>query len=561
MSNTLTVQDPDEGTAEVATETRTLLQAWADKHLPSDQDVTLKALADTQIKELREKGAGYLTEAQTYLERYNGMSFIPTSEFGKLMAVFAKATGMAAYDSALDIEGDARSSSHVFEGMVREFNKRFFQSGMKWNLHAEFLALLSVNAIRRTSNHQDTIWQLHTGTRSVYGAHPASQLGRRSHQEWATAWTNLAAETRARFASIADWAVGQAGIVVGSEGVDYWGTRVLGVAYAGAQIHYMDEDGPWVAGFLNLDDACRMRFRRVRLGAHLTEQGMTDGDVRDRVEKAKQQLAESTFEAYPNDTLWEDVYTGGPSSCMSNHHSDYSTFDNHHPVDAYSSAYYGSGDNSLCLIVSRGNQGDIIGRGILNLQRGTITRWYGDPIAERVLKRNGVKVTDRHCMEGSWLALIQSGRRFIHPYIDGEIAYGEIKGARVYIVDDSDCPCLQETSGSSYTGETHYCIDQEEEVAEDECEYQPISDNYISDRCDSWRCPIIDEYCNAPTPMTIHGVEVDVSYHVYCNKHQHFSVISGEGWYKNYSIDDESVRRAFFDEYGIEEDDDEEEAA
>ena len=559
MTNLLTVKDPDEGASEEATQTRELLQVWADKHLPSGEDDGIKALDEEVIKARRAEGADCLSRSQGYLNQLSG--FTPPTMFGKLLGEFSYATRLLS--DRISLAAHPREYSHALEGLAKEFSKQFFQGGMKWNLHAEYLALCSLNVPHRTTGQQDSIYSLHCVNATLGGAACSAILGQRSDSEWGTAWVDTASKTKERFNSIRDWLVAQCGAEVGEEGVEYWYRKSAAFSTVGVQIHYMDHDGPWVAGFLTLDDACKMRFRRIRLGAHLAEQGIGDLEVRKRVEQAKQEIAGAKFEAYPNDTQWEEVYTNGPSSCMSDSSNEYECWDGLHPVDAYSSSYHGAGDNSLVLLVSRDESGNITGRGILNLQKGTIVRWYGDPVAERVLLRQDVDVSDRSNMDGTWLALLQRGNRFIHPYVDGCNAYGDIQGSRVYICDDGGCPCIQETSGSSYMGEVHYCIDKEENIAADECTYQPISDTYISDYCDSWRCPIIGEYCNNTHIVMLHGIEVDVSDHVYYNTNQYLTQVGSGVWMKSYTIDDDDIRESFLEEHGIEDDaeDDDEEAA
>lgn len=551
MSNTLTVQDPDEGTSEVATETRKKLQQWADRYLPADQEEGIKALDDSVVKALRARGVEFLSYAA---QRLNASSlFNPPTEFGKLLAAFSTATHELTEQYPAD--GPARDLSHAFEGLVREFHKQFFQAGMKWNLHAEWLALASLYAPHRSTAQQDTVFYKHCYGGLLGGSRSSYQLGAYGTNEWEPAWRSLANDTQERFSGILDWLLTQCGVEIGEEGRAWWSRRLTKFNVAGAQVHYMDADGPWVAGFLNLEDACKLRFRRVRLGAYYAEQGMPDGDVRARVEKAKQQVAGAVFEAYPNDCLWEDVYTTGPSSCMSDSADEYQCWDGHHPVTAYSSSYHGSGDNSLVLLVSRDGDGNIDGRGILNLQKGTIVRWYGDNVAERVLKRAGVNVSDRGNMEGSWLALIEQGKRFIHPYVDGHLSYGRVDGDRVYI-EESGSICIQETGGSSYQGETEYCIDTEEYEDADECEYQPFSGNYISNDCDSWRCPVIGEYARQydRSSMDIHGVMVEVSDVVRYDTGRFLTQEDNGVW----TIDDPEMRRQFCEEYEVDEDEPEE---
>lgn len=445
MSNTLTVRDPDEGASEVATETRKKLQEWADRYLPTTQDKGIKALDDSVVKSLRARGVEFLGNAARRLS--DNQEFKPPTEFGKLLAAFSYATSELV--SEYPIDGPVRELSHEFEGLVREFHKQFFQAGMKWNLHAEWLALASLQVPRRSTTEQDTVF--YQQTLGYHSRTPSSSYALGQEDEnyrWAPGWNSLSMDTQQRFNGILDWLLTQSGQEIGLEGLEWWSRRLTKFMAAGAQVHYMDEDGPWVAGFLNLDDACKLRFRRIRLGAYYAEQGMDDTRVRSLVEKAKQGIAGAEFEAYPNDCLWEDVYTNGPTSCMADSACEYNCWDDHHPVTAYSSSYHGSGDNSLVLLVSKDSSGNIEGRGILNVQKGTIVRWYGDNVAERALKHAGVNVSDRRNMAGAWLALIEEGKRFIHPYVDGDLSYGRIDGNRVYIIEDGSI-CIQETSGSS----------------------------------------------------------------------------------------------------------------
>lgn len=563
MSNLLAVQDPDEGTTEVATETRRLLQVWADQYLPDSPKEALVALTDTQVKALRADGAAALA---TVLEGLKGIpNHNPASEFGGMLLGFAGAVKVV--NSATSAMHKARELSYALEGVCKDFTRRFFEAGMQWNLHAEWLALNIWNYPNRTNGYQDKALETQLGSahRSMHTYFIQGDLT--SHLDWGDylPYEKVVKETGARFKEIGDWLVMQAGREVNNNR-EYWAGRMTESNYAGVQLHYMDEDGPWVAGFLSVQDAARMRFRRVRLGAFLTELGFSDGVVRTKVERAKQQVAGAQFEVFPNDCLWEEVYTTGPNSCMSDSSDDYDTWDGIHPVCVYSSSYYGAGDNSLALLISRDDDGEITGRGILNLQRNSIVRWYGDAVAERVLLRNGVKVDDRSAMKGSWLALITNSRgtKFIRPYVDGDHGQGEVQGNRVVIGRGGlDLQC---TSGAEYLGETQYCIDTEEREDEDCCEYQPIQGNYISNSCDDWRCPVIGEYSSGSDRswMHIHGELVEVSDYVRYGHSAFLTEYNRINGQINFTIDDPEVRQRFIAEYGAEdyaEQDEDEEAA
>lgn len=550
MSNLLTVQDPDESAVEQATESRALLQAWADKHLPAVEAAVIQPLSDERVKELRTEGADELLNAWGNSAALR--SSTPTSEFGKLLCqlVFS----LRQVGNRYDKNDVPRELSYAVEGAAKEFQKQFFQAGMKWNLHAEFLAAASLQFPYYTSGYQDQALTKLLGGVNGDSIAPANNLVDDIEGTYRPSGHDR--KTAERFSSLAGWIASAADPGAYRDYQRNPGEYVLyftRLHRVGVRIHYMEQDGPWVAGFLNVDDACRLRFRRVRLGAFLTEEGLSDAAVRTHVERAKQQNAQAEFTAYPCDTLWEDAYTSGPNSCMSDRAGEYHTWDDIHPTAAYSSAYYGSGDNSLVLLVSK-QDGKITGRGILNLQSGCIVRWYGDNVAERALKRSGVDTYDRTALNGRWLAHISNGNRFIHPYVDGDYGYGEIDGNRIIIHGDG-LHSLQETSGSSYAGTAYYCEDTEREHGAEECTHQPITETYISDTCDSWRCPLIDEWVSEyrRTEIMLHGVWAAISEYAWYRINE-FCTNENGGRSKpstNYSIDDGDARERFLCEHGI----------
>lgn len=551
MSNLLTVQDPDESAVEQATETRRLLQEWADKHLPAVPQAVIEPLSDERIKQLRKVGAEALASGEMHQATLR--NFEPTSAFGALLGQYLY--GAEAAHICHNSEKDPREFSYALEGVAKEFQKRFFQAGMQWNTHAEWMACAGSVYPSYTSRYQDHVMYKTLGIKDTSYAHLYminSGLVLPDAAPYNPSTRKAREASRERFESVVDWVAGLSEALIVNDR-SYWVNNLCGFDYLGLQVHYMEADGPWVAGYFTLEDACRLRFRRVRLGAYLAEQGESDASVRILVERAKQQVADATFVAYPNDTEWEGVYTSGPGSCMADSASEYNTWDDIHPVSTYSSALHGCGDNSLVLIASM-NGDTVTGRGILNLQSGSIVRWYGDNKAERVLKRSGVGTYNREALEGSWLAYLNRGARFIHPYVDGDLSYGNIEDGRVYIVNDGEV-CIQETGGSSTSGTKYYCEDIEREMDEDECYYQEHTDTYISDNCDSWRCPLIDEWVSRynRTEIMLHGVTVDVSGYAWYRINQFCTNMNG-GRSKadtNYSIDNDDMRERFLDEHGI----------
>lgn len=563
MTNLLKVQDADEGASEQATETRRLLQVWADKHLPDVPADVIQSLTGEEVKRLCGIGAEHMQNSAAYLaalpEHYE---YTPKSQFSALLGAFVRST--RDIFTTWDRETACRDLSYAFEGAVREFHKRFYQAGMKWNLHAEYLAALAFQVPRATGQYQDRLYSAQCGfSGTLFVASCALRNTANDPQHYLPPIGKTTDSMIEKFTCIEGWILGNG---VTPERLAQMEERrrrdwvySMTSLYPVLHFNYMDADGPWIAGFLTAEDACRMKFSRVRLGAYLASEGLDDATVRDKVERAKQAVAQAEFHAVPNDCLWADVYTGGVNSCMSGDADEYHTWDGIHPVDTYASSYYGAGDNSLVLIYTKDGS-EVTGRGILNLQSGKIVRWYGDPVAERALKRSGVSINNREALAGTWLALIEQDKRFIHPYTDGDLAYGEIKDDRVYITGDSSHPCLQYTSGSSYRGKVYYCEDLDQDMGEDECEYQPLHNTYVSNDCDDdWRCPASGEYVhpNNRTWMELYGERVQVSDYLDQHRYQRawlFELDNG-----NWGIQDANLRAQFIGEYDIDEDDDDEE--
>lgn len=299
-------------------------------------------------------------------------------------------------------------------------------------------------------------------------------------------------------------------------GVPHQGTAAVGVFIA-----YFDDAGePFVAGLLTPHDVLTLRFRRVRLGSYLAELVKEDEWVRDIVNRVKAEQATAQFVVYPNDYLWGRVYADGRAcveSCMSyepGHWDDMKYFPTQHPIDAYSSAYWGSGDNGLALVVQVGAEGDMIGRGILNIRDGNIVRWYGAVSGGRALSRlAGMDVEDDSALKGSWLALltdegtevpVDMAGRFVHPYVDGTRSQGTVDNEtrRVLLVNDGEQD-LQDTCGWSYTGEERvYCSYNSRTYRAGAVTRQPITGFHVRTASlekarAEWACPVTGEWVDA----------------------------------------------------------------
>jgi len=292
-------------------------------------------------------------------------------------------------------------------------------------------------------------------------------------------------------------------------------------ASCGVFIAYFDDAGePFVAGLLTPHDVLTLRFRRVRLGSYLTELGKENEWVRNIVNRVKAEQATAQFVVYPNDYLWGRVYADGRAcveSCMSyeaGHWDDMEYFPTQHPIDAYSSAYWGSGDNGLALVVQVDVEGDMMGRGILNTRDGNIVRWYGAVSGGRALRRLAdMDVEDDSALEGSWLALltdegtevpVDMAGRFVHPYVDGTRSHGTVDNEtrRVLLLKDGEQE-LQDTCGWSYTGEESvYCSYNSRTYRAGAVTRQPITGvtvrtaNLEKARAE-WTCPVTGEWVDA----------------------------------------------------------------
>jgi len=254
----------------------------------------------------------------------------------------------------------------------------------------------------------------------------------------------------------------------------------------GAQflIAYAEGDVPMIAGVLNMDDPKKIKFIRQRLGAYLSSLGRDDDYVREAVESAKKRSATGDFIVYPNDVLWAPVYTDvcTEGSCMSRPSDRYDGSD--HPVNAYSSMAYNTGDNGLVLVLSA----DYTSRGILNTHTWEYVRWYGKHRHSVALDALGCSQND-HALSGSFLALIidaNDGELFIAPYVDGAVDEGrvEVDENRVYLCTSGGVN-LSDTDGvyrSSRLEERELCHIDDEYYPRSDCTYAGGDDVWVHDR-------------------------------------------------------------------------------
>lgn len=516
MSLNFEIAEPGQGASELAYKTRAALSKFIANAAPLLEVPALAELSKEVIRSLKDEGASAF---KTQIERHGS----PAPEYHPLRNVLL-AYGLA-FNAIVDLgEVDYRQFSYKFEGLIRAVGAHLHSIGLKLDNEAQILLMAVLN-----KDHTSITWDAFRCERlgmerwqgpntwnflcscmhqfelqdvwlrlSQFNLHDqySDPVGMRGFREQFSEWFNVEAEN--------SWyGVHPRGPIHGP-----WTSPVL----------YLDADGPWVAGLLTPQDTLRMRFTRVRLGSWLTTLGMADDDVRGIVERVKSESAgEGTFLVYPNDSLFGTVYQAmaneskGVRSCMAGPTEEYNTWDDIHPTDVYSSAHFGTGDNHLALFTYKVGE-NRIGRGIVNTESMRCVRWYGSVHGERALKRIGIK-RDVCALENSWLALVQSGKRMIAPYLDGDIEYvkADQSAGRLYITQDGATMAC-ETSGVLGISEV-YCIDDDDYHDEEECTYQSESNSWISPDCDDWRCPVIGEWSHPSSRATIYldGEEVEVS--------------------------------------------------
>lgn len=503
MSLSFQVMPRDDAAVETAIETRQYLSDLLVRIQPLLATPALAELSKEDIRQHRAVGASkfYGHETATPGQKVNSLI--------QFMQYDARST---------------RVGSYVFEGVVKEFHRALHQAGQK--LDEELRALITVRIFRDYIGGPVYTFCAERGV-DGFGA-PF------------TPWMEC----------LSDWQLGP--LVDGPYGVRSSATeqaradvqQYLNAAPVACRwwdqpgpvplnyarplvLCYTDTDGPWVAGFLTVADLSRARFSRVRLGTWLATLGVPDDKVKSVVEKAKASSAGAQFELHPNDIPFGDLYVRGRdnvSSCMAAPADEYETWDDIHPTDVYSSSYYGSGDNGLCL-VTQVLVDEIIGRGILSAKTGHVVRWYGNVEGRRALERVGIRING-YALKGSWLSLHDMGRKFIAPYVDGDVEYGRVSHSdgRVYLGNDG--VYLSETSGVVGQDEV-YCEDDGEYHDRDECEYQSENNNYVSPNCDDWRCTLLCEWDSEDNRESIYldGEKVEVCGRVLARTSQYLTEI------------------------------------
>lgn len=299
------------------------------------------------------------------------------------------------------------------------------------------------------------------------------------------------------------------------EGSGSFQDTMLGVVYT-------EEDTAWFAGFLNLDDFIKLRFRRMRLGAAVN--AVTGDDAKARAAADLRVLNDFNIVLHPNDRPFGAEYVRmrqdgvDLSSCMTHHASDYDAPMDVHPCDVYSCAHYGQGDNGLVLVeVQKG--GVPVSRGILNVHQKQIVRWYGEYKASIMLRNVFDIEVDTDAMDDVQLALIQDGNRIAAPYLDGCQEVYVNDAGQLVIGNSGDTFTMDDTSGYVSCIETQTCCLSDKEYPESELVWQGETETYYHpDNTDGGiLCPIIGEWVphSYSCEATVDGCAVYISDYIH----------------------------------------------
>lgn len=280
-----------------------------------------------------------------------------------------------------------------------------------------------------------------------------------------------------------------------------------GFGYSDEMVATTEDGVAFLHGFKTADDVAALRWTSARAGAVVKELTGNDACAKRAADELRG-VYNFTFDFYPNDcgfgAVYESFYNSELSSClgscMAGKERGHLQNGSYHPCTVYGSAYHGSGDNGLVMVVAK-SCGIQTGRGILNVRTGQIVRWYGEHKALVQLNNTMGIHEDGAALKDSWLALITDGDEFVHPYVDGCYEYGSIDHdlKRVWLGcssdDTADLASIKCTSCLD-TRNRHECCYSDVEYPEDAMTYQPITGTWIAD-CNIDRaeqCAVTGEY-------------------------------------------------------------------
>lgn len=430
--------------SEVATETRAWLDNFVKCATPSDG--VKVGLSKECIKELKEQGKAFFNRFgdTEYARSLSGIDVIKCGMTVALLSVYGDAESLTPSKN--------ERNSYVLEGAVSAYSRWLHSMNMKAadakGHHADVLHMLM--APRGTSTLTDAEYNQRV-----------SKIRRRTAPDWHSLERYVCLP--ANFSGFNSYVPLTRDAQSAYPDIELVGE--ISNAIRGAALWYTEGDTPMVAGFLSLDDLMKMRFTRRTLGSYI--QAVTGDSENARIavdEVRKKTAALAGLRIIPNDAKFSTGYRDGATgrhdlgSCMSHSAGSYDNAPfKQHPVDSYSAAYYGAGDNRLALVMSLDEDGEPRGRGILNTTCNKIVRWYGEHNDRLALEALGIEI-DSDCLDGSWLAFVHDGDHCLVPYSDGA-CYGDRQGNRI-VMGSGEIDIQMTGGGEWYSDEDRYedCI-------------------------------------------------------------------------------------------------------
>ena len=272
------------------------------------------------------------------------------------------------------------------------------------------------------------------------------------------------------------------------------------------QFIYKTESGVYFFGHLNFDAMLKFNTVQLPLGKAMAALGVDNELIKSTlIRLTTPENASNRLVIYPNDTRFCFPYmeahgTGGICSCMSKAASSYDSGtdewgNEYHPLDAYSLAYFSGLDNSLALFTLVNGDGNIISRSIVNVNKKTYVRMYGDHKLCLILNQLGIN-EDGDTLDGVALACLHPyylGRvdsdALVGPYLDGchdYVRIGNVEGHEdtdVLWVGGNGDIYFCDTNGVYNQSSRLMCDRCEGNMSEDESYYVHYEGVYLCEDC------------------------------------------------------------------------------
>ena len=272
------------------------------------------------------------------------------------------------------------------------------------------------------------------------------------------------------------------------------------------QFIYKTESGVYFFGHLNFDAMLKFNTVQLPLGKAMAALGVDNELIKSTlIRLTTPENVSNRLVVYPNDTRFCFPYMeahnkGSICSCMSRAASCYDSGtdawgDEYHPLDAYSLAYFSGLDNNVALFTLNDANGNIISRSIVNVNKKTYVRMYGDHKLCLILNQLGIN-EDGATLDGVALACLHpyyhermDGEALVGPYLDGCSDYvriGNVEGHEdtdVLWVDGNGDTCFCDTNGVYNQSSRLMCERCEEYMSEEDSYYVPYEGVYLCEDC------------------------------------------------------------------------------